>query len=146
MGNGADFFSRDEKGRQSEYESVEPPVTINGVKGHLIRRKGDSETHTNLPFYANSSEVYFRPGPNGPCQARVYAGQKLYLDFDWSHSHTNKKDGRHFPAGTVHVQIWEEQKDGSFKRLTDEARYMNNQEMKRYGPILRYYYPSIKFR
>ena len=35
MGNGVDFFSRDEKGRRSEYVSVEPARTVNGVKGHL---------------------------------------------------------------------------------------------------------------
>ena len=57
MGNGADFFARDAKGRQSEYVSLAPAVTINGVKGHLIKRKEDSDTHTNLPFYY--SIVYF---------------------------------------------------------------------------------------
>lgn len=39
MGNGADFFSRDEKGRRSEYVSLEPARTVNGVKGHLVTYK-----------------------------------------------------------------------------------------------------------
>lgn len=146
MGNGADFFARDAEGRQSEYESLSPAVTINGIKGHLIKRKGDSDTHTNLPFYANSSDVYFRQNVKGVCQARTYMGHNLHLDLDWSHAHTNKGDGRHFPAGVVHVQIWEKQKDGTFKRLSNEARFMNNHEMKRFGPILKYFCPSVKFR
>ena len=146
MGNGADFFSRDYKGRRSEYVSLAPAVTINGVKGHLIKRKGNKDTYSNLPLYANTSDVYFRQNAKGVCQARVYIGQKTYLDFDWSHTHTNKGNGHRFPAGTVHVQIWEQQKDGTFKRLSNEARSMNNYEMKKYGPILKYFCPNVKFR
>lgn len=93
MGNGADFFSRDEKGRRSEYVSLEPARTVNGVKGHLIKRKGDKDTYSNLPLYSNTSDVYFRQNEHGVCQARVYVGQKTILDFDWSHAHTNKGDG-----------------------------------------------------
>ena len=96
MGNGADFFARDYAGRRSEYTSIMPAVTVNGVKGHVIKKVGDSDTHTNLPFYANTSDVYFRQGSKGICQARVYIGQKLYLDFDWSHHHTNKGNGHSF--------------------------------------------------
>ena len=99
-----------------------------------------------MPLYANTSDVYFRQNAKGVCLARVYIGQKTYLDFDWSHTHTNKGNGRHFPVGTVHVQIWQEQKDGTFKRLSNEARSMSNHEMKKYGPILKYFCPSVKFR
>lgn len=146
MGNGVDFFARDAAGRCSEYVPLAPAVKINGVKGHLIKRKEDSDTHTNLSFYANTSDVYFRKNANGVCQARAYIGHKLHLDFDWSHAHTNKGDVRHFPAGTVHVQVWEKQKDGTFKRLSSEARFMSNHEMKKYGPILKHFCPSVKFR
>ncbi|MBR1542165.1 MAG: hypothetical protein IJ628_06095 [Bacteroidaceae bacterium] len=145
MGNGADFFSRDEKGRRSEYVSLEPARTVNGVKGHLIKKKGDSDTHTNLPFYSNTSDVYFRQNENGVCQARVFIGQKTYLDFDWSHTHTNKGDRRKFERGTVHVQVWKQNKDGTFTRIAD-ARSMNNAEMKKYGPILKSFCPSVKLR
>lgn len=145
MGNGADFFSRDEKGRRSEYESLAPAVTINGVKGHLIKKVGDSDTHTNLPFYSNTSDVYFRQNKNGVCQARVYVGQKKYLDFDWSHVHTNS-NGRKFDRDTVHVQVWKQNKDGTFTRLSDDARSMSNYEMKKYGPILKYFCPTVKMR
>lgn len=48
MGNGADFFSRDERGRRSEYVSVEPAKTINGVKGHVLKR---SVTEIHIPVF-----------------------------------------------------------------------------------------------
>lgn len=146
MGNGVDFFARDYAGRRSEYTSIMPSITVNGVKGHVIKKVGDSDTHTNLPFYANTSDVYFRQNSKGICQARVYIGQKLYLDFDWSHHHTNKGNGHSFKEGTVHVQVWERQKDGTYRRLSDDARSMSNAEMKKYGPILRQFCPWIKLR
>ena len=146
MGNGANFFAKDYAGRRSEYTSIVPAVTINGVKGHLIKKVGDSDTHTNLPYYSNTSDVYFRQNGNGACQARVYIGQKLFLDFDWSHNHTNQSNGRKFSKGTVHVQIWKQNDDGTFSRLGNDARSMNNAEMKKYGPILKHFYPSIKLR
>ena len=146
MGNGADFFSRDERGRRSEYVSIAPAKTVNGVKGHLIKKAGDSDTHTNLPYYSNTSDVYFRKNTNGVCQARVYIGQNVYLDFDWSHAHTNKGDGRKFNRGTVHVQIWQQNKDGTFARLSDDARGMNNAEIKKYGSLIKAYCPDVKLR
>ncbi len=146
MGNGADFFSRDAKGRRSEYVALAPSKIVNGVKGTLIKKRGDSDTHTNLPYYSNTSDVYFRKNANGVCQARVYIGQKKYLDFDWSHDHRNSTDGRIFHKGTVHVQVWKENKDGSFSRVSDAARSMSNAEMKRYGPLLKAFCPDIKLR
>ena len=145
MGNGSNFFSGDEKGRRSEYVSIEPARIVNGVKGHLIKKVGDSDTHTNLPFYSNTSDLYFRQNENDVCQARVFIGQKTYLDFDWSHTHINKGYGRKFERGTVHVQVWKQNKDGTYTRVT-EARSMNNAEMKKYGPILKDYCPSVKLR
>jgi hypothetical protein len=145
MGNGVDFFARDERGRRSEYVSLASPVIVNGVKGHLIKKKGDKDTHTNLPLYSNTSDVYLRQNSNGVCQARVYSGQKTFLDFDWSHNHTNP-DGTKFPRGVVHVQVWQLNADGRPERVGDSARFMNNTEMKMYGPLLKKYYPNVKFR
>lgn len=145
MGNGQDFFSRDAAGRRSEYVEITPAVTVNGVKGHLIKKKGDSDMHTNLPYYSNTSDVYFRQNKDGVCQARVYVGQKKFLDFDWSHQHRNK-DGRAFQKGVVHVQVWQENSDGTFTRKSGDARMMSNAEMKKYGPLLKKFCPSVKFR
>ena len=38
MGNGVDFFSRDEKGRRSEYTALEPSKIVNSVKGTVIKK------------------------------------------------------------------------------------------------------------
>ena len=146
MGNGVDFFSRDAKGRRSEYVALAPSRIVNGVKGTIIKKIGDSDTHTNLPYYSNTSDVYFRKNASGVCQARVYVGQKKYLDFDWSHNHRNSTDGRIFSKETVHVQVWKENKDGTFSRVSNSARSMSNVEMKRYGPLLKAFCPNIKFR
>jgi hypothetical protein len=43
------------------------------------------------------------------------------------------------------VQVWKQNKDGTFIRIND-ARSMSNAEMKKYGPILKDYCPSVKFR
>lgn len=145
MGNGVDFFSRDEKGRRSEYVSISPARIVNGVQGHLIKQVGASDTHSNLPFYSNTSDIYFRQNKNGVCQARLYIGQKTFLDFDWSHTHKNS-DGRIFDKGVVHVQLWKQNSDGTFVRLSNNARSMSNAEMKKYGPILKDFCPSVKFR
>ena len=145
MGNGKDFFARDTAGRRSEYVSLAPQVTVNGVTGHLIKKKGDTDTHTNLPYYSNSSDVYFRQNKHGVVQGRVYIGNKMFLDFDWSHNHVNS-DGRRFQRGVVHVQVWRENGPADFVRLSDNARMMNNSEMKRYGPLLKRFCPSVKFR
>ena len=146
MGNGADFFSRDEKGRRSEYTSLAPARTVNGVKGHLIKKVGDTDTHTSLPLYSNTSDMYFRQNDNGVCQGRVYIGQRTFLDFDWSHAHTNKGDGKSFPRGVVHVQLWKQNSDGTVTRLGNNARGMNNAEIQMYGPILKSFCPSVKLR
>ncbi len=71
MGNSADFFSHDAKGHRSEYVAITSPKIVNGVKGSIIKKVGDSDTHTNLPYYSNTSDVYFRKNANGVCQARV---------------------------------------------------------------------------
>lgn len=56
-GNGTDFFLRDAKGRRSEYVVVAPPKIVNGVKGDIIKKAGDSDTHTNFPYYSNTTGV-----------------------------------------------------------------------------------------
>ena len=146
MGNGANFFSRDAKGRRSEYVAIAPSKTVNGVKGSIIKKVENSDTHTNLPYYSNTSDVYFRKNANGVCQARVYVGQKKFLDFGLSHNHRNATDGRVFSKGRVHVQVWQENKDGTFSRVSDSARSMSNAEMKKYGPLLKAFCPDIKLR
>jgi len=38
------------------------------------------------------------------------------------------------------------QKDGSIKRMYKHARYMTQEEIYKYGPIILHYNPNVKFR
>lgn len=129
------------------YQDVSERVTINGVTGKMISKITDpTGTHDGLPTYSNTSDIYFKKGDDDlASQAKVYKDRKTVLDFDWNHEHKNR-NGRVFPKGTVHVQMYRVNSDGSLTRLSDNARGMNNHEMKKYGPILKYFNPNVKFR
>lgn len=146
MGNGVDFLRGKRYGDSSEYVSIEPSKIVNGIKGTIVKRRDDTDTHTNLPRYADTSDMYFRRNKKGVCQGRVYIDHKMCLDFDWSHSHTNNSNGLMFPIGTIHVQEWRWHSDGSFTRISDEARYMSEAEIRKYGPLIKAFNPDVKFR
>lgn len=145
MGNAVEYPNI-RKGNASEYVGIGKARIVNGVKGRIVKRRGDPDTFSNLSIYANTSEVYFRQSEHGVSQARVYVNHRMSLDFDWGHNHRNKSDKRLFKVGTVHVQGWRWKPDGTFERLSDSARLMNNVEMKKYGPIIRAFCPTVKFR
>jgi hypothetical protein len=146
MGNQRQYLA---SGGFSEYlyQDESERVTINGVTGKMISKITDpTGTHDGLPTYSNTSDIYFKKGDDGlASQAKVYKDRKTVLDFDWNHEHKNR-NGRVFPKGTVHVQMYRVNSDGSLTRLSDNARSMNNHEMKKYGPILKYFNPNVKFR
>ena len=129
------------------YKDESPKVTINGITGKMISLVADpAGTHAGLPTYANTSDIYFKKGKDGlASQAKVYKDRKTVLDFDWSHTHKNN-NGKIFPKGTVHVQVYRVNADGSLTRLSNLARFMSNHEMKLYGPIIKYFNPEVKFR
>lgn len=146
MGNQREYLP---SGGFSEYlyKDESPKVTINGVTGKMISKITDpTGTHAGLPTYSNTSDVYFKKGQDGSAsQAKVYKDRKTVLDFDWSHTHKNS-NGRVFNKGTVHVQVYRVNSDGSLTRLSNDARLMNNHEIKKYGPILKYFNPNVKFK
>ncbi|MGM9866561.1 MAG: hypothetical protein ACI303_01690 [Lepagella sp.] len=146
MGNGKVYPDGGFVGENAKYERIGDYKYANGLKGCIVKRKDGGEFHSNLPQFANTSDMYFRQNVNGVCQARVYIDHATFLDFDWSHNHTNKSDGRSFKAGTIHVQVWTRNSDGSFSRKSDNARMMSNAEMKKYGPLIRKFCPNVKFR
>ena len=148
MGNGVEFFNAIASGgAKCEYEAVGQAKIVGGIKGGIVKRKDATETHSNLPQYAVTSDMYFRKNNAGVCQGRVYLDHKVTLDFDWRHDHTNNGiDGRHFRRGVVHVQIWQQKPDGTFTRISNGARLMNNAEMKQYGPLIKTFCPGVKFR
>lgn len=146
MGNGKVYPDGGFTGENAKYERVGDYRYANGLKGAIVKRKDDGDFHSNLPQFANTYDMYFRQNVNGVCQARVYLDHATFLDFDWSHNHTNKGNGRSFERGTVHVQKWTRNSDGSFTRLSDDARMMSNSEMKKYGPLIKKFCNGVKFR
>ncbi len=99
-----------------------------------------------LPTFSKSSEVYLKADKDGNVvQARIYNDRKPVCDFDWDHSHQNA-NGEKFEKGVVHVQEFRQNSNGAWERLSKEARYMSNDEIERYGELLRKLKPDIKFR
>ena len=136
MGNQKAFLST---GGFSQYLYVQDGETIvaNGMSAKVVTRFNDSEFHSSLPPYSNTSSLYLKRSDQGSHdieQMRYYIGRKAAIDFDWGHTHG------HFKEGVVHVHVW---LDGV--RQPPE-RLMNNQEMKRFGNLIKKANPKAKFR
>ena len=127
------------------YVSLSEKVTINGVTGRLIAKADNfGKNDGNLPTYSNTSDIYFRQNMDKQVvQAKVYISRDMVLDFDWSHQHINKPSGEKFPIGTIHVQVYRKKGDKEFVRLSNKARRMTEAEKEKYGPIIRYFNPSV---
>ena len=128
------------------YETVGETKIINGLKAKVIKLKTDKKgTHSSLPLFSVTSDVYLRLGFDGmPCQAKVYKNERAVLDFDWSHEHRNP-DGTVSPKGVVHVQTYTNV-SGSVERHSNQARFMTESEIAKYGPMLLAFNPNVKFR
>lgn len=133
----------------NKHVPVGTKVTINGVTGEILRNVNDPDgSHSSMPSYSGESDIYFRLGKDGTTivQGTLYIGHKKICDFDWGHNHRNT-DGKTFKEGVVHVQFYESDADGNRVRANNgDARYMNNGEMTKYGPIIKYINPNAKFR
>ncbi len=106
-------------------------IEADGLSGKVLGQFGVEVGHSNLPSMSNTSSIYFRMGKEGHIdQMRTYENRNMALDFDWGHTHRN------IPKGVVHVQ----------NRFTKETRLMNNEEIKKYGSILRKADPNVRFR
>ncbi len=128
------------------YKDESAKVTINGVTGKMISKITDpTGNHDGLPTYSNSSDIYLKKGKDGlAIQAKVYKDRKVVLDFDWNHEHKNS-DGTKFPKGTIHVQVYKVEKNGDIVRISKSARPMTKKEKEKYGPIIMYFNPNVKF-
>ncbi len=122
------------------------PKTISGVRAKVIKLVTDKKgTHSGLPAYANTSNMYLRTGADGNIiQAKLYKDRKHCLDFDWGHAHKNAGENTIFPKGVVHVQTYSVTSVGV--RYSNNARLMTESEIKKYGDILKAFNPSVKFR
>lgn len=124
------------------YHQVGEVITAsNGVSGKIVE-KIDRTSYDGLPILSNTSEVYFKRNATGEIiQARIYKDRKPVCDFDWDHEHTNKS-GEYFPKGVVHVQKFTLTPEGAWKRHNKKARYMNLQEIARYGELIKLANPN----
>ncbi len=148
MGNQKNYI---QKGGFANYLYRDTPgfnvVEMNGVRAKAINRIDDPDgKHAGLPMYSNTSDMYFRIKEGVAMQAKLYVDRKTLLDFDWDHSHANKKTGEFFPKGTVHIQEYYVDKNGETKRHSGKARLMTDAEIKKYGPIIHAFNPKVKFR
>ncbi len=119
----------------------------NGMKAKVIMLKADPDgNHAGLPPFADTSDIYLRVGKTGNViQAKVYVDRKHSLDFDWGHEHKNKGENSNhqvFPKGVVHVQSYSQ----TDARNSNQARYMTDAEIRKYGAILKHFDPNVKFR
>ena len=126
------------------YTQVGEPFTApNGVQGKIITKYSSANNfHESLPKYSNTSEVYLKRSDKGTHpveQARIYKDRKVVLDFDWGHTHKT------FQQGIVHVHEWHYNNQGKWVRC-ENPRYLNNDEIRKYGDLLKLAYPNIKFR
>lgn len=124
------------------YQQVGETISAGGISAKVIDKNDGPGTHDGLPMYSNTAEVYLKLSDKTNLieQARIYTDRKACFDFDWGHTH----DADH-PKGIVHVHEWFVGKDGQLKR-GHKVRLMNNDEMARYGELLKKAFPNIKFR
>ncbi len=120
-------------------------VASNGVVGRIVE-KIDGTAYDGLPIHSNTGEVYLKMNQEGAIvQARVYNSRDPVVDFDWDHPHANR-DGSRFQYGVVHVQSWRKDAKGRWIRDSKNARYMTDDEIKRFGELLKKANPKIRFK
>lgn len=122
------------------YHQVGIVTADNGISAKVVEKINKEDHAQGLPAYSNTSDIYLKKGKESGdiIQARIYKDRKAYIDFDWSHNHQD------CPEGVVHVHFYKIV-DGVPRKQT-AWRYMNNEEMKKYGPLLRKATPNVKFR
>ncbi len=136
------------------YEMIDQcgTFTYNGISAKVVRKAGDKTGHSALPTYTNTSQMYFKVGPDGDIiQGRYYdTERRSALDFDWGHDHYNNPkhggDGQRFDKGVVHVQKYTVNEKGVPLRKSNDARLMTEEEIEKFGPIILHFNPTVKFK
>ncbi|MCD8210646.1 MAG: hypothetical protein LUC37_03755 [Prevotella sp.] len=153
MGNQRQFI-RGKGFSISLYETDEKyaSVTINGITAKVVRKKGDNNGQGGLPTYTNTSNMYFKEGHNGDIIQGAYYGKdrKIRISFDWAHEHYNdpKKggNGKRFEKGVVHIHPYTTDENGKVVRKGINARLMTDNEIKKFGAIIKFFNPNVKFK
>lgn len=123
------------------YHQVGEPITGNNITAKVVTRIDDDAFHSSLPLYSNTSIAYAKRSDQGNHeieQLRIYEKRQAVVDFDWGHEHKSCM------KGVVHVHIV--QSEGNLHADAKNVRYMNNEEIEKYGPLIKKLNPNAKFR
>lgn len=107
----------------------------------------DIDSRTNgLPLYSNTSDAYLKKMRGRIVQLRMYKNRKASIDIDIEQvgEHTNK-NGTKIQGFIAHVHEWGYNKRGEWLR-SKTARLMTDNEIKKWGGLLRTANPNIKFK
>ncbi len=143
---GQNYYKAEGGFSQYLYQHVGETIEMNGLRVKAIEHIGTKDHHEGLPIYSNTSDVYLkikRDSLTGEIeQARIFKNRHVYIDLDWGHDHMK---GSKYTKGKVHVHFYEF-KNGTYVKSKTKYRFMNNEEIKLYGPIIRKVAPQAKFR
>lgn len=116
-------------------------IVEGNLSGKVVEEIEDIKGHKGMPLFSNTSLIYFKLDDKDRTkieQMRVYKDRIPMLDFDWNHDHGSYKKGK------VHVHNWIIDKNGVPRRTP--PRIISEEEVNRYGKILKKVFPNIKLK
>lgn len=122
--------------------------TVSIISGVKVLANTNNKRSGDLPAYSNTSNMYFKRDASGEItQLRVYdKSHRAMLDIDINPSKPHKnKDGEMIPTGMTHVHEWRENEKGELVR-SKYGRYLSNEEMKKYGDLIKEANSKAEFR
>lgn len=124
---------------QFMYHQTGEYFTMDGLSVRVIGKIGETKPHSGLPTYSNTSDIYVKLSDvdNLPEEIRFFQNRKAVLDIDWGHSHGG------FKIGTAHVHDIMLNQDGTMTRTSQ--RELSMAEISKFGNLLKYLNPNIKF-
>ena len=117
--------------------------TVKVISGIAVLYNPNKPAIFDLPIKANTARYYFKQNKGGEIiQLRVYDENHnalLDIDINPAQSHHNLK------KGICHVHEFTVE-DGEIKRAKKAARYLNEEEIKKYNPIIALARPDARFK
>ena len=120
-------------------------MIIGGIK---VINNPYQKRENDLPIESNTTNAYFKAdAQKNIIQLRIYDKHthRALMDIDFIDGHINRKTGEIFPAGVAHVQEFTIKK-GKPKRNSRSARLLTEQEIQKWGEIIRLANPNVIFR